>query len=274
MMLDLDPTVADRAGSTDAPPAEDRLVERFHTGGKAPCLVLCDHAGRRVPQHLGHLGLPEHELRRHIGWDIGAADITRALAVLLDAPALLCHVSRLVIDPNRRPGHADSIPAVSDGTPVPRNQHVEAAEARRRLRGCFIPYHRAIARQIGRLRRRVGVPAIVSIHSFTPIMQRGWRPWQVAVLWDEDDRLAAPALEGLRRDPTLRVGDNEPYSGRYPVGYTVPFHASRGGLPHVTFELRQDLIGTLPRARAWAERLAAVLRGPLGDPGLYRLWKR
>jgi len=272
-MLDLDATVADRADPADTPPAEDRLVERFHIGGKAPCLVLCDHAGRRVPRHLDHLGLPEHELRRHIGWDIGAADVTRALAVLLDAPALLCHVSRLVIDSNRRPGRADSIPEASDGTPVPGNKGVDAAEARRRLARYFIPYHRAVSQQIARM-RRTGVPAIVSLHSFTPIMQRGWRPWQVAVLWDEDDRLAAPALEGLRRDPTLRVGDNEPYSGRYPVGYTVPFHARRRGLPHVTFELRQDLIDTLPRARAWAQHLAAVLRGPLGDPGLYRLWKR
>ena len=272
-MLDLDPTVADRASPAKAPPAED-LVEHFHRGGRAPCLVLCDHAGRRVPQRLDGLGLPEHELRRHIGWDIGAADVSRALAVRLDAPALLCHVSRLVIDPNRRPGHLDSIPAVSDGTCVPGNQGVDAAEARRRLRDCFIPYHRAVARQIARLRRRIGVPAIVSIHSFTPIMQRGWRPWQVAVLWDEDDRLAVPALESLRRAPSLRVGDNEPYSGRYPVGYTIPFHARRAGLPHVTFELRQDLIDTQARARTWAERLAAALRGPLGDPGLYRLWKR
>ena len=272
-MFDLDPTLADPADPADAPLAPEGVVERFHMGGKAPCLVLCDHAGRRVPQRLDGLGLPEHELRRHIGWDIGAADVTRALAVLLDAPAVLCHVSRLVIDSNRHPGHADSIPAVSDGTAVPGNQAVEAAEARRRLASYFIPYHRAVSQQIARM-RRAGVPAIVSIHSFTPIMQRGWRPWQVAVLWDEDDRLAAPLLEGLRRDPALRVGDNEPYSGRYPIGYTIPFHARRPGLPHVTFELRQDLIDTQPRASTWAQHLAAVLRGPLADPALYRRWKR
>ena len=94
------------------------------------------------------------------------------------------------------------------------------------------------------------------------------------MLWDEDDRLAAPVLAGLRRDHRLRVGDNEPYSGSYPVGYTIPFHARRPGLPHVTFELRQDLIDTQERARAWAERLARVLQGTLRDPGLYRLWQR
>jgi predicted N-formylglutamate amidohydrolase len=225
-----------------------------------------------VPQRLDGLGLPEHELRRHIGWDIGAADVTRALAQLLDAPAVLCQVSRLVIDPNRRPGQSDSMPEVSDGTPVPGNQAVDAGEARRRLASYFIPYHRAVSQQIARM-RRAGVPAIVSIHSFTPIMQRGWRPWQVAVLWDEDDRLAAPVLDRLRQDASLEVGDNEPYSGRYPVGYTIPFHAMRAGLPHVTFELRQDLIDTRPRAEAWAERLASVLHAPLQARDLYRRWQ-
>jgi predicted N-formylglutamate amidohydrolase len=273
-MLEADSIVADKASPADAPPRADRSVERFHIAGRAPCLVLCDHAGRWVPRGLAGLGLPEHELRRHIGWDIGAADVARSLALLLDGPAVLCHTSRLVIDPNRRPGSPGSIPEISDGTFVPGNSGIDAAAARGRLRRYFLPYHRAIARQIGRLRRRGGMPVIVSVHSFTPIMQQGWRPWQVAVLWDEDDRLAVPALAGLRRERSLRVGDNEPYSGRYPVGYTIPFHARRPGLPHVTFELRQDLIDTLERARAWAGRLAAVLRGPLRDPDLYRLWKR
>jgi predicted N-formylglutamate amidohydrolase len=273
-MFDADPIVADKASPADARPAADRSVEHFHIAGCAPCLLLCDHAGRYIPPGLGRLGLPEHECRRHIGWDIGAADVTRSLALLLDAPAVLCHTSRLVIDPNRRPGGPGSIPETSDGTFVPGNRGIDAAEARRRFRRYFVPYHRAIARQIARLRRRIGVPVIVSIHSFTPILQRAWRPWEVAVLWDEDDRLAAPALEGLRRDRSLRVGDNEPYSGRYPIGYTIPFHASRPGLPHVTFELRQDLIDTQERARAWAGRVAAVLRNPLRDPCLYRVWKR
>ena len=273
-MLDAASTLADHASRAAAAPDGDRVVERFHLAGRSPFLLVCDHAGRKVPHGLAGLGLPEHELRRHIGWDIGAADVTRALAVLLDAPAVLCHVSRLVIDPNRKPGTPGSIPESSDGTLVPGNHDLDPGEARRRLGRYFIPYHRAVARQIARLRRRVGIPAIVSIHSFTPILQRGFRPWQVAVLWDEDDRLAAAVLAGLRRDQSLRVGDNEPYSGRYPVGYTIPFHAKRPGLPHVTFELRQDLIDTQERARAWAERLAAVLRAPLRDPALYRLWKR
>lgn len=246
-------------------------VELAHAEGRAPVLLLCDHAGRRIPSRLGDLGLSEAERARHIGWDIGAADVTRELARLLDAPAVLNHVSRLVIDPNRDPGDPTSIPAISDGTFVPANQDVDPDEIGRRLRLSFIPYHREVARWIARLRHRAGVPALVSIHSFTPVLRHVRRPWHAAVLWDRDDRLAAPALAGLRRDDGLRVGDNEPYSGRYPVGYSIPFHAARPGFPHVTFEIRQDLIDTPEGARAWAARLHRVLREPLAGTNLYRL---
>jgi predicted N-formylglutamate amidohydrolase len=250
-----------------------RVAAVCNVEGPAPVLLLCDHAGRWVPPELDDLGLPPQELSRHIGWDIGAADVTRHLARLLEAPAVLCHVSRLVIDPNRKPGDPSSIPTISDGTFVPGNQDLSVDEVRRRVWRFFVPYHRAVAREIARLRRRHGVPAVVSIHSFTPRMAHAhsWRPWHVAVLWDCDQRLAAPALAGLRRDPELRVGDNEPYSGRFPVGYSIPFHAVRPRLPHVSFELRQDLIDTPGTAAAWAERLAGVLRPPLSDRKLYAL---
>jgi predicted N-formylglutamate amidohydrolase len=246
-------------------------VEVCNPGGRAPVLVLCDHAGRWIPPQLNGLGLPEAELMRHIAFDLGAAEVSRGLARRLDAPAVLCHVSRLVIDPNREPGDPTSIPEISDGTFVPGNQGLGPAEVGRRLRLSFVPYHRTVARQIARLRRRVGVPVIVSIHSFTPVMRRVFRPWQVAVLSDADLRLARPVLETLRRDKELQVGDNEPYSGRYPVGYSIPFHAARPGFPHVTFELRQDLIETPAGAAEWAARLHEALAEPLADPTLYAL---
>jgi predicted N-formylglutamate amidohydrolase len=271
-MFDQQPAHA--ANPPAAAPSEagrEQTVEAFNPEGGAPVLVLCDHAGRWVPPELGDLGLPEVELARHIGWDIGSADVARRLARLLDAPAVLCHVSRLVIDPNRKPGDPSSIPRVSDGTLVPANQDLGPEQVRWRLSRFFVPYHRAVARQIARLRRRHGVPAIVSVHSFTPRLADARRPWEVAVLWDTDARLAAPVLDALRRDPALCVGDNEPYSGRFPVGYSIPFHAARPRLPHVTFELRQDLIDTREAAEAWAERLAGVLREPLSDRKLYAL---
>jgi predicted N-formylglutamate amidohydrolase len=272
MMFDQEPVNASRqVAPAPSKTSRDRTVEVFNIEGDAAVLVLCDHAGRWVPPELDDLGLPESELARHIGWDIGSADVARRLARLLDAPAVLCHVCRLVVDPNRKPGDPSSMPRVSDGTLVPANQDLGPEQVRDRLARFFLPYHRAVARRIARLRRHHGVPVIISVHSFTPRLADSWRRWDVAVLWDTDARLAAPALAGLRRDPALRVGDNEPYSGRFPVGYSIPFHAARPRLPHVTFEVRQDLIATRVAAEAWAERLAGVLREPLSDRKLYAL---
>jgi predicted N-formylglutamate amidohydrolase len=247
-------------------------AEVFNAASDAPILIISDHSGRQIPTYLGDLGLPDHERARHIGWDIGAADMTRRLAERLGATAVLNNVSRLVIDPNREPSGPTSIPEISDGTFVPANQDLAESEKARRLGYSFVPYHRAIARQIARLRRRSGAPVIISMHSFTPRMQHQWRPWDVGVLWADDKRLAAPVLDGLRDDSRLCVGDNQPYAGDHPGCYSVAFHATRNGFPNVAFEVRQDLIETRHRAEAWADRLAEVLLPALSDPKLYRLW--
>lgn len=249
-----------------------RMIEQFNAGGEAPVLVLCDHAGRLIPDGID-LGIDDATLARHIGWDIGAADTSRHLAELLGAPAILDHCSRLVIDSNRRPGTASAIPPISDGCVVPGNVELPAERARARMREFWLPYHRAVAARLAAFRRRRVVPAIVAIHSFTPSMAGLDRPWQVGVLWRGDRRLAGPVLATLSRGD-LVVGDNEPYSGLAEFGYTIEFHGQRTGLPHVMLEVRQDEIDTAAGARRWAGIIAASLRTPLADPRLYHAYQR
>lgn len=250
-------------GSSDPAPVE--LV-----AGAAPVLLTCDHASRAVPIALGSLGLDDTVLARHIGWDIGAAPVTRALASMLGAPALLAGYSRLVIDCNREPSNASSIPLVSDGVVIPGNHGLSAAEASARRRAIFAPYHAAIAQSIERFLDRGVVPALLAIHSFTPAMNGTARPWHVGILWHDDDRIPVPLIEALRAEPGLCVGDNQPYSAREPAGYTVEHHAERQGLPHVAIELRQDLIADPAGAAAWAGRLARLLAPILARREIYR----
>src|SRR3546814_17112899 len=66
----------------------------------------------------------------HSGEDIGIAEVTRQLARRLDAPAVLSHFSRLVVDPNRGLDNPTLMPEVSDGTVVPGNRALGAAERR------------------------------------------------------------------------------------------------------------------------------------------------
>ena len=250
----------------ESPPFE---VLNGDAGGRL--LLICDHASNIVPRARGDLGLPHVELRRHIGWDIGAASVSRHLVALMNAPAVLARFSRLVIDCNRAPDHPGLIPPVSDRTEVPGNRDLTAGERAARLAELFVPYHAEIDRQIDRLAAGAGVdPVIVSIHSFTPMMDGVERPWQTGILWNRDPRLAVPLIERLRREPDLVVGDNEPYSAREGFGHTLYTRGDGRGLANALIEIRQDLIDTDHGAAAWAERLKAALDDVLGDPALYR----
>src|SRR3954471_7598180 len=77
-------------------------------------LLVCDHASRLIPKSLGSLGLDDTQLASHIAWDIGAAGVAKKLSSALDATLLLQSYSRLVIDCNRPPGSASSIPTRSE----------------------------------------------------------------------------------------------------------------------------------------------------------------
>ncbi len=252
-------------GADDPPP-----YELVNPGGSAPLLLVCDHASYAVPAALHGLGLDESALRRHIGWDIGAADVTRRLAAMIDARAVLAGYSRLVIDCNRPLGSPTSIPALSDGVTIPGNAALDEAAAAARAEACFAPYHDTIEGMLdAKAARAVAAspaapaPALISMHSFTPLFDGFERPWHIGILWDRDDRLAKPLMKALAADLLIHVGDNQPYSGAALTPYSTPRHAAARGYRHVTVEIRQDLIDTHHGAEIWARRMAAALREAL-----------
>jgi len=252
-------------------PDDPAPVETCQAGGRAPLLITCDHASAALPRALGDLGVPPAQLREHIGWDIGAAAVTRQLAARLDAMALLTGFSRLVVDCNRRLEDPSSIPLVSDGIAVPGNRDLSARDRAARIDALFLPYHGAVAARLDVFLAGGVIPAVISIHSFTPVMNGRARPWHIGILWDKDPRIAVPLLAALRAEAGLVVGDNEPYSAREPVGYTMRQHGVDRGLPHVSIELRQDLVADAAGAAAWAERLARVLGPIVSAPAIHRV---
>lgn len=258
------PRAQPRLLADDEPPP----FEIVNADGAAPLLLVCDHASNRVPRGLHQLGLAPAPLRDHIAWDIGAADVARRLARRFDAPLALTNYSRLVLDCNRALSDPTSIPAESDGIPVPGNRGLSQRQRLQRAEALFKPYHEAVDAMTARKTEREPATAFVSIHSFTPVFQRTRRPWHVGILWNEDGRLALPLMEALRRDANLVVGDNEPYTGRDATGYSIQQHAERRGLPHVAVEIRQDLIATLAGAEEWADRLATALAEALPASGI------
>lgn len=238
--------------------------------GTAKLLVVCDHASRAVPKAMAGLGLKAACFDRHIAYDIGAADVTRLLSERLDAPAVIAGYSRLLVDCNRPPGDPTMMPISSDGIPVPANLHLTEADVLARMDTFFWPYHRAIAAEIVRMRRKHEPPALLAIHSFTPSLNGVRRPWDIGILWDRDPRLARPLLAALRKIPGLTVGDNEPYSGR-DVAYTIDVHGAAGGHAYCAVEIRQDLVATTAGATHWADILAAAMEPILDNSDIYQV---
>jgi len=240
--------------ATDVPP-----VHESNGAGRSPFLFTCDHYGRLLPRALGDLGLPESELVRHIAWDIGIAGVAELLADHLDVHLVAQRYSRLVIDCNRPPGAASSIPRISEATVIPGNDGLspEAADVRRQH--IFDPYHRRIDEIIDARLARGQPTVLVSLHSFTPVYAGIARPWHIGTLYHRDHTLPPLLLRHLRAEGDLVVGDNEPYAVSDITDYTIPVHGEMRSLINTGIEIRQDLIGDQGGQHQWAERLARIL---------------
>jgi predicted N-formylglutamate amidohydrolase len=235
-------------------PAPVRVRPGRREGG---LLVLCDHAGRATPSRLHRLGLADGAFERHIAYDIGAAELSRDLARRLNAPLIEQAYSRLVIDCNRAPGRADLIPQASDGTIIPGNAALTQADVQARIDAIHTPYHDAIAAEIDRAIAAGAAPALILIHSFTPVMGGFRRPWQVGVL-HQGNGLSLAMLALLEAEPGLTVGDNAPYA-MDEIDYTAPRHAEARGLDYLELETRQDLIADAAGQAHFAELYARLI---------------
>jgi len=240
-------------GKDDSPP-----VHEVNAEGRSPFLLTCDHYGRLLPRSLGDLGVGESELARHIAWDIGIAGVAERLAKMLDAHLIAQRYSRLVIDCNRPPGVASSIPVISEATTIPGNEGISAEARDARRHEIFDPYHRRINAVIDQ-RVHIRRPTVlVALHSFTPVYAGVARPWHIGTLYHRDTILPRHLLHHLRAEPDLVVGDNEPYAVSDVTDYTIPVHGEARGLINTGIEIRQDLIADQSGQQQWAERLARI----------------
>jgi predicted N-formylglutamate amidohydrolase len=249
-------------GPHDPPPFRWEGAERSRR-----LLLVCDHAGRSFPCELNSLGLPVEARTRHIAWDIGAAKLTAALGEKLSAPTLLATYSRLVADCNRDPASPTFCSTRGDGHRVPGNEGLTPEMIAARQGSIHTPYHEAIRDWLDRWGPS-SPSALISIHSFTPVLNGRARPWTAGVLWDEDGRIAVPLLQALRASGAGRIGDNEPYSGHAPADYTLHRHAAPRGLPHVSLEIRQDELLAPTGVQRWASILTAALNPLLLQVGI------
>lgn len=229
---------------------DDRPYRQVGEPQKGGIVCVADHASNFVPEDVP-LGIPEHLLDNHIAIDIGTEGIADRLARRQGIAAHIATISRLVCDLHRTEDAPGLVPTESDGHVIPGNI---GADIEHRLTRFHRPYHTAMAEWLA----AADPELIVALHSFTPELQSKAedRPWEVALLYNQDDRAARHAIR-LFGEHGLTVGDNQPYSGKL-LNATMDRHAEAHGRPYLTIEIRQDLIATKAEQARWAALVTDV----------------
>ena len=242
----------------DPPPYRVRRAE-----GTSPYVLVCEHAGNRIPKGMANLGLGAGDLSRHIAWDIGAEAVARRVSEFLDATLVSQPYSRLVVDCNRWANDPEIVPMKSDGTAITGNVGLSAGDVVKRIDAIHGPFHECLDGELERRKQSGRQKALVTIHSFTPEISGVKRPWHAGVINNRENRLAESLIDLFAREDGLVVGDNEPFSMSDNNVYTVPSHGEGRGIPTVELEIRQDLIDDEKGQDYWARLLGRVLKQAL-----------
>ncbi|MBZ0216689.1 MAG: N-formylglutamate amidohydrolase [Fimbriimonadaceae bacterium] len=218
------------------------VAEILNPAGSGDFLIVCEHASHFIPPNLNNLGLDGDVLKSHIAWDPGALSVAAKISVALDAPLVAQRVSRLVYDCNRPLEAESAIPAKSERYQIPGNIGLTDASRRARHETFYLPFRDKLT---GCLQQKIDsgyAPALVTVHSFTPVYQGRRRDVEIGVLHDADSRLADSFLKITEPDAPFIIRRNEPYGPADGVTHTLAAHAMPRGLLNVMFEIRNDLI--------------------------------
>lgn len=232
------------------------ILSVHNASGKAPVILVCEHASNHIPADLRDLGISEDVRQSHVAWDPGALGVALELSDLLDAPLLVGHVSRLVYDCNRPPEDQSAIPAKSEIYDIPGNANLSDGERARRAKLYYDPFRLELAGLVQAAIASHPSPILANIHSFTPVYFGQKRQVEIGILHDADARVADCLLASMHATENYRVERNEPYGPEDGVTHTLRTHALPFGLLNVMIEIRNDLIRTSDEQKGMAAILA------------------
>ena len=243
-------------------------AELINPMGKAAIVLICEHASNVIPASLNNLGLRSEDRVSHIAWDIGAYEMAIKMSELLDAPLIASKVSRLVYDCNRAPELGIGIPAVSESIEIPGNKDLSEDDINDRVEHVYKPFHDLINQTIVdpkrlRLSEKHAQPAIVTLHSFTPVYLGEERSVELGILHDKDDRLAKSFMQSINKNHNLKAQFNAPYDASDNVMHTINKHSKDGSFLNVMIEVKNDLLLNAMNINSVANDLSNALKDAL-----------
>ncbi len=234
----------------------DKVVETEGLSGRAPAVVLCEHASHNFPPRFGSLGLSEDVQLSHAAWDPGAIDLARSLATYLGAPLVASRVSRLLYDCNRPPNAPGAMIERSERFEIPGNKGMTEQDRQMRTEQIYVPFCAAVTEALDVAQPR----ALITMHTFTPVYNGTRRAVEIGILHDTDSRLADAMLANVGENPPFRVERNDPYGPEDGVTHSLKLHALPRGLLNVMIEVRNDLVADkqgVSRVSSWLNPLIA-----------------
>jgi N-formylglutamate amidohydrolase len=234
--------------------------------GLAPVVVSSPHSGALYPPSLlAAVALERDHLRR---LEDGCVDDLFAAAPDLGVPLLRARFARAYVDPNREAFELDpelfadglpefvnvasakaraglgTIPSRVGGRPIYRAR-LSFAEAERRIRLAYWPYHDALQLLLDRSLARFGVALLLDCHSMPSLSANGAGGSDGLIdiaLGDRYGRSCAPEVvdrvEALLRRRGLTVARNRPYAGGH---ITTRYGRPQSGVHALQIEVRRAL---------------------------------
>lgn len=230
--------------------------------GCAQVLLVCEHASNHIPDRYDGLGLTDAAKISHAAWDPGAQSVTEQISEILDAPAVIGTVSRLVYDCNRPPTSVGAIRAISEQIIVPGNADLTTAAQIERVETVYDPFTHTLTNTIEAFS---SAPVLVTMHSFTRVYNGNTRMTDIGIIHDTDAGLAKAMIAMSDGAMGLKFALNEPYSKSDEVAHTLELHGTQNGLTNVMIEVCNDLIETPEEQGKIAQILADLLTAALNE---------
>jgi|TARA_B100000929_G_scaffold114488_1_gene90813 predicted N-formylglutamate amidohydrolase len=232
----------------------------YNLNENSKIIIVCDHASKIIPKKYKNLGLSQKNIKRHIGWDIGALKLAKKIAKNTNSTLIYSGYSRLLIDCNRSLKSKGTFIKKSEDTIIPGNINISKNEKILRAKKYYFPYHDQINNILERKLKKKIIPIIVSIHSFTPTYLNKPRPWHIGLLQRRDKRLTSLFANEIKKKTNIVLGINQPYKLNLKGDFTIPFFAETNGLPNVLIEIRQDLLVHNNKINYWCNLISLILK--------------
>ncbi|MBU6235033.1 MAG: N-formylglutamate amidohydrolase [Alphaproteobacteria bacterium] len=243
-------------------------------------MLLAEHAGAIIPPEFEGLGIPADVLAAepNLLHDTGVADVVAQASALTGTPAVLQHISRLVVDTNRLPLAESFIAAAAHGKPIAGNTDVSEAERKRRMERYYWPFHNTVNDALAWRKRNT---ALIGVHSYTPHIVSN-APDVGVLYWGPQNRLVTLAAEAFK-GAGFTVGMNTPYDPSHPqfagkvsfesrvfadgalynkgAGHIAAKAGGKGDIrPHVIFEFALPHMQKPAMRQQFGEIVAGIIR--------------